>query len=249
MDFEKIKEWINKHQKILLIGLTIGLIFLYFRPANPGKSNDQLPVQTHESRKQAASTTNANADNESSNQVASNSQSNQQQSKTVTCDISGAIKREGVYSLKSGARLQELIQAAGGLRRNAELKNVNRAQLLKDQDKVHIPYHGEKTSSVITSATDSTSSEETNETSSSESASSETGETAPSGQGSNTAKVNLNTASVADLQKLNGIGEKKAQQIIAYRQQKGHFKKIADLMQVSGIGEKTFAALKNQVTI
>lgn len=59
----------------------------------------------------------------------------------------------------------------------------------------------------------------------------------------------MNTASAADLQKLNGIGQKKAEQIIAYREQNGQFKKIEDLMQVSGIGEKTFAALKDQLAL
>lgn len=61
--------------------------------------------------------------------------------------------------------------------------------------------------------------------------------------------INLNTATAADLQKLNGIGEKKAEQIIAYRQEKGSFKSIDELKEVSGIGDKTFAAIKDQLTI
>ena len=74
------------------------------------------------------------------------------------------------------------------------------------------------------------------------------GDSSSSQQGSGE-KVNLNTANAADLQKLTGIGEKKAEQIIAYREQKGSFKKIEDLMQVSGIGEKTFASLKDQLAV
>ncbi|WP_035173720.1 ComEA family DNA-binding protein, partial [Lactobacillus equicursoris] len=62
-------------------------------------------------------------------------------------------------------------------------------------------------------------------------------------------QVNINTASATELQKLNGIGEKKAQQIIAYRQEKGGFKSIDELKEVSGIGDKTFAAIKDQLTI
>ena len=62
-------------------------------------------------------------------------------------------------------------------------------------------------------------------------------------------KVNLNTATAADLQKLNGIGERKAEQIIAYREQKGGFKSIDELKEVSGIGDKTFDALKDQITV
>lgn len=61
--------------------------------------------------------------------------------------------------------------------------------------------------------------------------------------------MNINTAGAQDLQKLNGIGEKKAAQIIAYRQKNGQFKRIEDLKKVSGIGDKTFAALKNQLEV
>ena len=62
-------------------------------------------------------------------------------------------------------------------------------------------------------------------------------------------KVNINTADAAQLQKLNGIGEKKAQQIISYRQKNGQFKGVDELKQVSGIGDKTFAGLKDQLEI
>ena len=158
-------------------------------------------------------------------------------SKTVTCDISGAVKHQGVYTLKNGARLQELIEAAGGTTARAQLKAINRAILLKDQDKIHIPYKGEKVENVATAGS-ADNSQNNGSTSSS----------SPSNQGDGT-KINLNTANVTELQKLTGIGQKKAEQIIAYREQKGSFKKIEDLMQVSGIGEKTFASLKDQLAV
>ena len=59
----------------------------------------------------------------------------------------------------------------------------------------------------------------------------------------------MSVTNITELQKLTGIGEKKAEQIIAYREQNGSFQKIEDLMQVSGIGEKTFASLKDQLAI
>ena len=54
---------------------------------------------------------------------------------------------------------------------------------------------------------------------------------------------------VEDLQKLNGVGQKKAEQIIAYRDQNGGFKQIEDLTKVTGIGEKTFEKLKDQLAL
>ena len=174
----------------------------------------------------------ASSNNSNASSMASSASSSS--SKTVTCDISGAVKHQGVYTLKNGARLQELIEAAGGTTAKAQLKAINRAVLLKDQDKIHIPYKGEKVESASTVTAGSDNSREAKDSAQS---------------GSNGEKVNLNTASAADLQKLTGVGEKKAEQIIAYREQNGSFKKIEDLMQVSGIGEKTFESLKDQLAV
>lgn len=66
---------------------------------------------------------------------------------------------------------------------------------------------------------------------------------------SNSEQVHLNSATVEDLQKLNGVGQKKAEQIIAYRDQNGGFKQIEDLTKVTGIGEKTFEKLKDQLAL
>jgi len=61
--------------------------------------------------------------------------------------------------------------------------------------------------------------------------------------------VNLNTATLAELQKLPGIGAKTAERIVEYRQKKGPFKKIEELMNVQGIGEKSFLKLRPQITV
>lgn len=146
----------------------------------------------------------------------------------ITCDIAGAVHDQGVYSLKRGARIDDLIAAAGGLQDKAALKAVNRATVLKDQDKVYIPFEGEAEAQ--------------------QSAATVAGVQA-AGSAAQGDQVHINSATKEELQKLNGIGEKKAEQIIAYREEKGGFKKIEELMQVSGIGEKTFAGFKDQVAL
>lgn len=228
MDFEKVKEFILEKKQYFIIGVVVlGLIFFFKKEDTKQNENASLlPKKTEQSSSSSFSTSNQ-----------SSSAQSVSQSKTVTCDISGAVKHQGVYTLKNGARIQELIEAAGGAKQNAQLKAVNRAVMLKDQDKIHIPYKGEKVENASNSSSTGAGTTTTNESTSSE-----------SGQ-NNGEKVNLNTASAADLQKLNGIGQKKAEQIIAYREQNGQFKKIEDLMQVSGIGEKTFAALKDQLAL
>ncbi|CDR80923.1 ComEA family DNA-binding protein [Lactobacillus delbrueckii subsp. lactis] len=163
----------------------------------------------------------------------------------VVCDISGAVKHQGVYRLKNGARLEDLIEKAGGLTKDAQLQAINRSQLLKDQDKIYIPGKGDKMEAAQT-ANSAAASAPASSTSASASASSVSSSTSGAASGD---LINLNTATASDLQKLNGIGEKKAEQIIAYRQEKGSFKSIDELKEVSGIGDKTFAAIKDQLTI
>ncbi len=225
MDFEKIKEFILEKKQYFIIGaVVLGLIFFFKKEDT--KQDDSANLLSEKS---------SNSSFSASNQ--SSSAQSVSQSKTVTCDISGAVKHQGVYTLKTGARIQELIEAAGGAKQNAQLKAVNRAVMLKDQDKIHIPYKGEKVEKASNFSSTGAGTTTANESTSGESTQ------------NNGEKVNLNTASAADLQKLNGIGQKKAEQIIAYREQNGQFKKIEDLMQVSGIGEKTFAALKDQLAL
>lgn len=167
----------------------------------------------------------------------------------VVCDISGAVKHQGVYRLKNGARLEDLIEKAGGLTKDAQLQAINRSQLLKDQDKIYIPGKGDKAEAAQTANSAAASAPASSPSASSSSSSSSSSVSSSTSGAASGDLINLNTATASDLQKLNGIGEKKAEQIIAYRQEKGSFKSIDELKEVSGIGDKTFAAIKDQLTI
>lgn len=233
MDWEKIKSLVFKYKLYLVVGFIMLVIFVWaISKDNSRKEN----LSNFSSEKQELTRKTDPNDIKMSHTDSTNEKRTQKnlEPKDVTCDISGAIKNQGVYTLKNGARLNELIEIAGGLTTNAQLKNVNRALILKDQDKIYIPHVGEKFSK-----TDIVSSEEGNSTTS----------TDMSNAQSNSPKININTADSVELQKLNGIGEKKAQQIISYRQKNGQFKQIEDLKQVSGIGDKTFETLKSQLEI
>lgn len=233
MDWEKIKSLVFKYKLYLVVGFIMLVIFVWaISKDNSRKEN----LSNFSSEKQELTRKTDPNDIKMSHTDSTNEKRTQKnlEPKDVTCDISGAIKNQGVYTLKNGARLNELIEIAGGLAANAQLKNVNRALILKDQDKIYIPHVGEKFSK-----TDIVSSEEENSTTSADISNAQ----------SNSPKININTADSAELQKLNGIGEKKAQQIISYRQKNGQFKQIEDLKQVSGIGDKTFETLKSQLEI
>lgn len=239
MNWQKIKEFLLENKKYVLIaGVAIIAFFLYLHQSQGEQESGGNIVKSEP--KVVNSTSSVKQDFDDKKQKESTSVN--QKTSEVTCDIAGAVKNEGVYTLKNGARLNELIMAAGGLSRNAQLKNVNRALILKDQDKIHIPYRGEKVRSnqIVLSVNESSNSSSNN-------ASSE--ETPDVNGQEKSSKVNINTANAQELQKLNGIGEKKAELIVAYRQKNGQFANIEDIKQISGIGDKTFAALKDQLEV
>ena len=241
MDWEKIKTFIDEHKKYFFIGLAC-LMAVFLIELKKSGSNENLSDFDDENTEflQSKKDNTDNLTGKTNSNEIKTEEIAADKPKNVTCDISGAVNHQGVYTLKNGARLNELIAAAGGIKSNAQLKRVNRALILKDQDKIHIPYIGEKikaeqvVESVSSNSSDPVSSEFNDKN---------------SGQTTAGNKVNINTANLQQLQQLNGIGEKKAQQIIAYRQKSGQFKSIEELKQVSGIGEKTFVALKDQLEV
>ena len=142
----------------------------------------------------------------------------------VTIDIAGEVINPGVYSLDAGARINDGLVAAGGLAAKADRdwveKNINRAEKLSDGQKIYIPKLGENVGKTL-------------------------GVSAVSTGG----QVNLNKASVAELDRLNGVGPALAQAIVDYREQNGGFKNIEELKLVPGIGEKLFAKIKTKVSL
>jgi len=148
--------------------------------------------------------------------------------------VCGAVRRPGVYHLESGARVADLLAAAGGAAAKAELQAVNLAAKLIDGQQVVVPERGAAGAAAPASVA-----------SSSAGASGATG----SGSGAATAPVNLNTATAEELDALPGVGPATAQKIIDYRTANGGFKSVDDLKNVSGIGDAKFATLQPLVTV
>ncbi|MDR0847224.1 MAG: helix-hairpin-helix domain-containing protein [Lactobacillales bacterium] len=144
----------------------------------------------------------------------------------IYVDIKGAVAKPDVYKLKKEQRLKEAIEMAGGFTQEADTRNVNLAKTLEDQMLIYVPPQGE--------AEPPPTEEPTGEA---------------SGTPATTAKVNINTADLTQLQTLSGIGAKKAQDIIDYRATNGSFKNTEELKNIKGIGEKMFEKIKENVCI
>ncbi|HEL1601310.1 TPA: helix-hairpin-helix domain-containing protein [Streptococcus suis] len=145
----------------------------------------------------------------------------------LVVDVKGAVAKPGLYTLKADARVNDAVEAAGGLTSQADPKSINLAQKLSDEAVVYVASKDEKIS-VVTSTTASS---------------------AISQEEKNNSLVNLNTATEADLQTISGIGAKRAADIIAYREANGGFKSVDDLNNVSGIGDKTMESIRPYVTV
>lgn len=148
---------------------------------------------------------------------------------SVVVYISGAVAAPGVYTAAAGARINDIVGLAGGLGESAEATRINLAAPVADGEHIHIPAIGEAPMAA----------EQGSGTSGS-----------PSDTAAQTAgKININTASVEELESLPGIGPALAGAIATWRQENGRFTTAEDLLEVSGIGNAKFAQLKDKVTV
>ena len=139
----------------------------------------------------------------------------------IVVDIKGEIKNPNIYWLEEGCIIEDLINVAGGITEEGDLSKINRAQKLNDHEVVIIPNINDKESEIENII--------------------------PSSNDKN--KVNINTASINELDTLSGIGPSKAEAIIKYREENGTFKSIEEIKNVTGIGEALFEKFKENITI
>ena len=171
----------------------------------------------------------------------------------VRVHVTGAVISPGVYSLPRGSIWQDAVAAAGGGSPLADLSHVNLAQLLVDGDQVTIPTLLSTSAPLPPTTTSAPAA--TSEPAVTLAATPASGPGTPTFVPSSTAtatgsqKVNINTASVTELDTLPGIGPAIAQRIIDYRTAHGLFNKIEDLMNVKGIGPAIFDKLKDLIIV
>ncbi|SMC93576.1 ComEA family DNA-binding protein [Sporomusa malonica] len=146
-------------------------------------------------------------------------------SNEVVVYVSGGVNKPGVYKFAHGSRVVDAVTMAGGFAPGADAARINLAMQLKDEMQVNVPF-----SAVPVSTT--------------------SGMPAVSNAGSNIGdRININTGSKADLDKLPGIGPALADRIIEYRTANGPFKDPTDIRKVPGIGESKYNQFKDKITL
>ncbi len=142
--------------------------------------------------------------------------------------VAGAVRRPGVYRMRSGARVDDAVTRAGGPRRRADLSALNLAAQLEDGRQVLVPVRAPAGGAMPAAGGAAVS--------------------GPAGAAPSQ-PLNLNTATPEQLDELDGIGPTTAQHIIEYREEHDGFRSVEELDQVPGIGETRLASLREQVTV
>ncbi len=133
---------------------------------------------------------------------------------TYWVQVDGAVVTPGVYEVQAGSRVYQVIELAGGLTEEAYTRSLNQVRLVEDGEMIYVSTEAEATAEASTTS----------------------GEV-------DDGLININTATVDELQTLPGIGESKAQAIVDYRETYGSFASAEDITSVSGIGDSTYAKL------
>lgn len=172
------------------------------------------------------------------------SDASSEEAKTLVVHICGAVSAPGVYELPAGSRIIDAVEAGGGFLPEAEEACCNLAEEIVDGCQIYIMTKSEscadgqteKKAGIQTSPDSDMQTTDRNVRSNS----------APALENG---LVNLNTADVAALMTLPGIGESRAKAIISYREQHGAFAQIEDIMKISGIKQAAFSKIKDKITV
>ena len=210
-----IKKEFWKEKNVIKITASLFLLAVFLLLSLMGKGSG-ISYETEETQRGSAIAT-----EESMVEIENDKIDDPAFSKIIFVDVIGCVVNPGVYQLEEGSRVFQALELAGGLTEEAEVKSINRAAVLSDEQVITVLSVEEY--------------EEMQKNS--------------GGLGFVDGKVELNSADARALESLSGIGPSMAEKILQYRQEHGRFHKIEDLMKVPGIGEKTFQQIKDKICV
>lgn len=152
----------------------------------------------------------------------------------LSVHVVGEVANPGLYEVDAGSRVQAAIDAAGGFTNDANQGSVNLAREIVDGEQIVVASKNVSAAGASGAGSAGTAS---------------SGTSASGASGASGGLVNINTADIAGLSSLSGIGEATAKKIIADREKNGPFKTTKDITRVSGIGDKKYEAIKDSITV
>lgn len=199
------------------------VMLLYGCGADGSEDEIVMRLSDHEETDTGQFSENMTHVSEETDEMTSNMTNMSENGQKLFVHVCGAVANPGVYQMEPGSRLYEAVEMAGGLTDEADETCLNMARQLSDGEQVLI-LTKEETAAIPRTTADS--------------------------QGTQTpGLVNINTASIAELTTVSGIGESRAQAIIAYREANGSFRCIEDIKKVDGIKDGLFSKIKDQITV
>lgn len=186
---------------VLLLASIMGLVYFYFDKEECVCSNESLLVDS------------SNMENK------------------IKVEVKGEVENAGVYEVREGDRIEDVIDKAGGFTSNAYSDNINLSMKVSDELVIFVSSKSDIKKDTINKWSNTISNNNSNN------------------KESENGLININTASKKELMNLPGIGESRADAIISYRNKNGNFKKISDIKKVSGIGSETYEKFKNSICI
>ncbi|MDO5733514.1 MAG: helix-hairpin-helix domain-containing protein [Eubacteriales bacterium] len=265
MKWKRLRAWLSvkKGSAYLLIGLGLailyGILSLLINGQGRGEAADGLHLfaskqstevsdaSEEESRAQASamvttqsSTVGSSTDTEAVTETSGTDAASESRNDGISVQerpvyITGAVKQPGVYQMGKMGHLYELVDRAGGLLEEADVRQLNLAMPIEALAHYDIPFEGEEVS-IEGRAFDTTSAEARD----AQNYSAKREEDAGMEKLASSGKIDLNRASREELCQVRGIGPKLAEAIIQYREQVGAFKSLEELKQVKGIKNKKF---------
>ena len=164
----------------------------------------------------------------------------------VVVQAAGAVAKPGVYELRAGARVDDLVEAAGGLTERADADRINLAAPVSDGERVWLPSQGEERAPDVVAGTGGGGGASGAGSASPGAAG---GTSGGAGSVSPASPIDLNSATAEELDVLPGVGPATATAIVAYREEHGRFGSVEELLEVRGIGDAKLEQLRPLVRV
>ena len=247
---QRLQEWLQERmpqvdlRKLAAVMFLVALVALglgWTSLRRPASLDDRLPIASSSPSDQGAPSAGVADPAEAGIKAPVGGQS--AATGPVFIHVAGAVLSAGVVQLPNGSRVVDAVAAAGGLRPDADSNRVNLAATLIDGSQVMIPSLGQPNPVQVPVVQGAASGASAGGASAAGSAG------AGSGAGEVAGPVNLNTATLEQLETLPGVGPATAQAILAFRDKEGSFKSIEALLDVRGIGDAKFEALRELITV